>query len=174
MAIANLTAARLRELLLYDVATGIFTWRKRPSKGKVQIGDVAGTIRDGYVLIGIDGADFRAHRLAWLYVHGEWPPFDVDHRDTVKHHNWIENLRLATRGENHQNQRKSRGQSTSGMLGVSWCATRRKWVAKLKVDKRVVHYTRHETAEAAQMAYLKAKARFHPFQTLVDATENVA
>ena len=57
-----LTAARLREVLDYDRATGIFTWRVSPSP-QVKAGDVAGHIaKNGYVQIGIDGAVQYAHR----------------------------------------------------------------------------------------------------------------
>lgn len=169
MAAEYLSAQRLRDVLQYDEETGVFTWRQKCTSSRVSVGDEAGTLREGYVLIGIDGKDYRAHRLAWLYVHGKWPERDIDHRDLVKHHNWIANIRLATKGENQQNQRDARSNSRSKVLGVSWDKSRDKWVAKLKVDGKVVHYTRHKTMDDASAAYLSAKLAFHPFQTVVDA-----
>lgn len=47
-----------------------------------------------------------AHRLAWLYVHGEWPQREIDHKDNVRHHNWIGNLRDVSHSVNMQNQVK--------------------------------------------------------------------
>lgn len=70
-----LTAARLREVLNYEPETGAFT-RLVPAlmpNGSVRIpvGAVAGGINgDGYVVIKVCGKEHRAHRLAWLYVHG--------------------------------------------------------------------------------------------------------
>jgi hypothetical protein len=73
-----LTQLRLRELLDYDPATGIF--RSRRSQSKLKIGDVAGVINThGYNIIGVDGERLRGARLAWLYMTGEWPKEHVDH-----------------------------------------------------------------------------------------------
>jgi hypothetical protein len=59
MRTTDLTAARLRELLDYDPATGVFTWRSpRPSR---------------YQLISVDGWTYQASRLAWLWMTGSWP-----------------------------------------------------------------------------------------------------
>ncbi len=53
MATHDLTAARLRELLHYDPATGVFT-RKVRTSNRINIGDVAGTLRpDGYLKISL-------------------------------------------------------------------------------------------------------------------------
>ena len=73
MAVNDLTAARLRELLSYDPETGLFRWKinQRPERAK----DPAGTInkRLGYVVIQVGGKLRYAHRLAWLYCTGAWP-----------------------------------------------------------------------------------------------------
>lgn len=168
MAHEILTAQRLRELLHYDPITGIFT-RLVKTGTKVSVGDVAGFLDDkGYVRIRIgDGKRYLAHRLAWLYVHGTWPARGLDHEDTIHHHNWILNLRLATKSQNGQNIRKANRDSKSGVLGVSWDKDRNCWVAQLKLEGRIVHKSRHENMEDAKQAHLAAKARFHPFQTLV-------
>lgn len=80
MAKANLTAARLRELLEYDSATGAFHWKVNRGQ-KARIGSVAGwTDPFGHVHIHVDGRRFLAHRLAWLHVHGEWPKLNIDHK----------------------------------------------------------------------------------------------
>ena len=90
-----LEALRLRELLSYDPDTGLFRWSK--NKGSKDAGELAGCVSPkGYILIGIDGCLYLAHRLAWLYVHGEFPEKDIDHRDQDKSNNRICNLRLAT------------------------------------------------------------------------------
>ena len=66
-----LTTNRLRRLLSYEPATGLFRWLVRPSN-RVNIGDIAGTIdAAGYVVIKIAGQRYYANRLAVLYVTGE-------------------------------------------------------------------------------------------------------
>ena len=97
-----LTQKRLQELLSYEPLTGIFTRRvTTSSRGKA--GSVAGHLSLGYILIYVDGRLYMAHRLAYLYMTGTWPPNMIDHRDTCKHNNVWANLRPATRSENFLN-----------------------------------------------------------------------
>lgn len=100
-----LTAARLRELLDYDPVTGIFTW-KTSFRGTAA-GSVAGCVESrGYRRIRVVGRRYRASHLAWLYVHGEWPPDQLDHKDNIRDHDWIDNLRPATNAQNGANARR--------------------------------------------------------------------
>lgn len=103
-----------RQRLSYDPVTGVFRWLQvRNSK---LLGMVAGgRDRHGYLQIMIDGKMYKAHRLAWLFVHGEWPEGEIDHKNRVKWDNRIENLRVATSSENKTNT--FRGQ-VSGFPGV--------------------------------------------------------
>ena len=61
--------SRLLELLDYDTITGVFT-RKITLSHKNKIGDVAGNLNRGYIELSVEGKVYRAHRLAWFYVHG--------------------------------------------------------------------------------------------------------
>lgn len=91
----HLTAERLRELLDYDPETGYFRWR-RDVGARAWKGQLAGTMaRDGYEYIGIDRRRYPAHRLAWLYVHGEWPRGLLRHLNWLRSDNRLENLREA-------------------------------------------------------------------------------
>ena len=72
-----LTAERLREVLSYDQDTGLWKWRVRLSKS-IKVGQPSGVINaKGYVVIKVDKTLYYAHRLAWLYMMGEWPKEDI-------------------------------------------------------------------------------------------------
>ena len=147
-----LTQERLQGLLHYDETTGIFTWRVAISR-RVRIGSVAGTVReDGYIRIVIDGRKHRAHRLAWLYIHGTFPTADLDHIDHCRASNRIGNLRLATRSENNKNMRLST-KNTSGYKGVSWIKRAGKWQAGACLNGKHYWLGYFPTAEQASGAY---------------------
>ena len=96
----SLSQKYLREALHYDPDTGIFTW-KVATASCVKVGAEAGCVKnDGYRAIGMGGKSYKAHRLAWLYVHGEWPKEQIDHINHIRTDNRMENLRPASGGEN--------------------------------------------------------------------------
>lgn len=162
-----ITAERLRELLHYDPETGLFT-RRIQTTNSVQVGDVAGhTGGRGYVIISLDGRKYYAHRLAWLYMTGEWPPNQIDHEDTNRTHNWWGNLRLATNAQNKQNMRNAQVNNKTGVLGVYIDGNRVR--ACIHIDRKIKHLGSFATIDQARSAYREAKAALHPFQTLVDA-----
>lgn len=157
-----LTAARLRELLSYDPETGIFR-RLVSTSRNAKAGDVAGGLNsEGYVRISVDGSSYRAHRLAWLYVHGVWPSDQLDHWNGVRNDNRYKNLREATNAQNQQNYGIPKSNS-SGHVGVSWHKGHRKWLARIKLgghQRYIGHFANIEDAVAARA---KAKAELHTF-----------
>ena len=158
-----LTAERLREVLSYDPLTGVFLWKVSTSR-RVSVGSVAGyTDQDGYLRIRIDRVGYRAHRLAWLYMHGEWPADQIDHRNRSRMDNRIENLREATNGENSQNREPKRAKP-SGLIGVNWHARDKRWIAQIMVDGRSIHLGSFTELEKAAQARADAKAKLHNFQ----------
>lgn len=161
MSRTELTHERLVEVLAYDAEAGVFTWRLRTSI-RVKVGNRAGTARkDGYLHVGIDGAKYLLHRLAYFYQHREWPAGDVDHINGVKSDNRACNLRAATRSENMQNRRKPNSNNLStGVLGVYKAGKR--FQAKIEVDYESRSLGYYDTLEAAAAAYAAGKARFHP------------
>ena len=161
MATNILTQARLKELLHYDPATGVFTnAQKRGRRGA--LGVVTGSVnRSGYVQIKLMGKCYLAHRLAWLYEYGVFPVADTDHIDQDKTNNRIANLRTATRSENKQNVGLQRN-NTSGYRGVTWCKQRCKWRAGIKLNRKLRHLGYFTDVVDATAAYAAAAIMFHP------------
>jgi hypothetical protein len=125
-------------------------------------GKPAGSLRkDGYVMVNfvLDGEriDILAHVLVWVLHHGRWPVDELDHRDGVGSHNWIGNLREATRPEQMQNMRP-------GKRGTAFDPRDGRYSAVIRVDGKRISLGRFDTEQAAHEAYLKAKAKMHTFQ----------
>jgi len=154
---SHLTCEELRKNLSYDPLTGIFVWIANPDKKEnSRVGQVAGANHDtGYVTIWINGRHYGAHRLAWLYVYGEWPKKHIDHVDGNKKNNRIVNLRDASNSQNKSNGKLYR-HSTSGFKGVSKCG--KKWKAQIVHGYKNIYLGCHDTKEQAHEAYLN-KAR---------------
>ena len=113
-----ITQERLRRLLHYEPETGVFTWLERSSPhSKGHVGRVAGAFDvRGYWRIKIDYKSYRAARLAWFYMTGEWPTQEIDHINRNPADNrWI-NLRSVDGSQNTYNRDfgASRGIKRSG------------------------------------------------------------
>ena len=159
------SAETLRELITYEPDTGLFRWRI--SRGRAGAGKIAGCADSaGYIRIYILGRKQAAHRLAWLYMTGEWPVIDVDHKDTVKSNNRWSNLRLATRSQNSENQRGPKANNRSGYLGVHFHKRSQKYVASITVRGKRRQLGEYRTGEEAYAVYLAAKRELHTHCTL--------
>jgi hypothetical protein len=152
----RLTAERLRELFLYDPETGVFTRRASLRKvGCKKKGTLSGG--GGYTYFTVDYFKYYAHRLAWLYVYGEWPT-EVDHIDGNRSNNAISNLRDVTRSRNILNQRRVRSDNRStGLTGVSKAIGG--FTATIYIDKRRRYLGTFKTSFEAALAYRQAKNR---------------
>lgn len=155
----GLTAERLRSVLTYDADTGVFR-RSVLNRTRYPVGKIAGTPHSsGYIAIGINGKSYKAHRLAWLYVFGEWPTGEIDHINCIKDDNRIANLRVSTRAQNMQNRVAARLDNKLGVLGVSKVGNR--YYARIAAGSVQKYLGIHKTIEAAHSAYLQAKGELH-------------
>jgi len=152
-----LTQDRLKELLTYNPDNGHFVWRE--SRGNISAGYRAGSIERGYEIIGIDRKPYRAHRLAWLYVYGEFPIQEIDHINHDRADNRIDNLRCVDRAENAKNKRIA-DSSYSGVSGVSWYKNIRRWVARIKVNGKDVYLGTFTDFDKAVDTMGKAKKEY--------------
>lgn len=161
--LANITQEKLKKRLSYDAKTGKFIWRES-TNSSIAIGSSAGSesVR-GYTVIGIDGAGYRAHRLAWLYVHGEWPESEIDHINHIKSDNRIDNLRVVSRDENNRNRSKSKN-NTWGVTGVYWRKDFNRWTASISSNNKQQHLGLFQDKFEAICARKSAEAKqgYHP------------
>lgn len=164
---AALSLQELHRVLQYDADTGVFTWKERRSRSARE-GTVAGTAHcRGYSVVRVFQRQFLAHRLAWFYANGTWPPEQVDHVNGIRTDNRLCNLRLVSAAHNLQNQRAARSNNrTSNSLGVSFHKARAKWRARITVDGVEIHLGLFDTESAAHTAYLSAKRTHHPGCTI--------
>lgn len=151
-----ISVTRLKELLSYDSDSGLFTWRV--SQGSAQRGTVAGLVKSHqYVSISIEGSEYYAHRLAWLYMTGFEPTDQIDHINRCCWDNrWI-NLRSATSSENMRNT-GLQSNNTSGVKGVS--KRRNKWRARITVEGKTLALGTYEEFDDAVKAREEAERKY--------------
>jgi hypothetical protein len=162
----NISTVKFEDYLYYDPNTGSITW-KRTKGSRAKTGTNAGNLsKNGYLVLGFDGKDFYAHRVAWLLHYGQWPTNLVDHVNGVKTDNRILNLREVTKSENAQNQKTSCKTSETNYLGVHYDTRRGRYVAKIMLNYKTKHIGVFKSAEEAYAAYLLIKRQIHPANTL--------
>lgn len=150
--IASLTQDRLHALFDYPEDSDWLIWKLALSR-RIRVGEPAGSIHHtGYVWVRIEGNDYPAHLLCWLWTHGEIAK--VDHADRVPWNNRITNLRKATRSQNMFNRQLP---SKLGVRGVY--ATRNgTFEARIQVDGVPIQIGTFRSIEEASLAY-KAMAK---------------
>lgn len=150
----TLTYERLHEVLHYTPFDGLFRW-KITGTGRPIKGTIAGCfVPKKYVLIGIDGINYKAHRLAWFYVYGYMPENDIDHIKRNKHDNRIRKLREVSNQCNSRN-RGNFSNNTSGIKGVSFNKIEGKWNAYIYLNNkrhRLGDYKKFHNAVCARLA----------------------
>jgi hypothetical protein len=155
----SLTAEKARELLEYSQETGLFTWKQRV--GNVAAGSVAGALSNrGYTQIKVGGAAHSAHRLAWLWMTGEWPVLSIDHINGVRTDNRWRNLRLADPYQQGYNQ-GNRKSNTVGLKGVSLNKRLNKFQVQVRHGGKRTYVGIFDTPEQAHSAYCEAIVDLH-------------
>lgn len=156
------TQSRIKELLWYDKDTGKFTWLE--NRTNVKKGSIAGCrALNGYTLIRIDKKLCLAHRLAWVFMYGDFDlPNLIDHINGDKEDNRISNLRPATKVMNGQNRRSAQSNNrSSGLLGVAYIDHTRKFTAYIDKGGKRTYLGLFKRKEDAHQAYLEAKRSMH-------------
>jgi hypothetical protein len=132
-----ITQDRLKEVLHYCPKDGIFTWKVSKKSNKVA-GKRAGSFDNrGYRVIRVDDRNYKEHRLAHLYMTGEWPLDQIDHKEGRRGDNRWEKIRPSSNSQNQANKRK-RSNNSSGIVGVHWHKASKKWQAQISKDGKKI------------------------------------
>jgi hypothetical protein len=141
----------LKNNLRYDQEAGLFYNATLRITGGPPVGSVMGWSNPrGYVYVSAGNRPFQAHRVAWYFVHGVWPPGQIDHINRITSDNRIANLRMATPSLNQLNQ-GLRSSSTTGVRGVSRFGNGCR--AQIKINGRSKHIGLFASLEEAGAAY---------------------
>lgn len=159
----TLTQEQLKTHLLYEPTTGNFIWIDYPGGKRKYKGTIAGSLdlTNGYIHITLLGISYRAHRLAYLYMTGNFPPegYIPEHINTDKADNSWNNLRLATALQNNYNASKSI-RNTSGHKGISFDRKSKQWRVDINCNKVRYRYG-YTTLEEAIVAVRLLREELH-------------
>ncbi len=148
-----LTRKRLKALLHYDPKTG--KWARLADKHyNARKGSEPGFVNKllNRRIIGVDGKQYYSYRLAWFYMTGKWPSYEIDHKDGNSANDTWSNLRDV----NHHTNVGS-GKWPVSKLAAGVCDHkhgRLRYQACIKVHNRKVSLGYFATVEEAHAAYL--------------------
>lgn len=109
----------IMSFIKYDPTTGLFYRRRATSGGEAGSLIPGGRMSDGSVRIKVGAVAFLARRVAWLLVTGEWPKYEIVHRNGDKSDNRFENLCHVTaveRPKSYKTKIARRGDLTASMV----------------------------------------------------------
>jgi hypothetical protein len=149
----------LKELVNYDPNTGVFAWKKiRPG---VSSSKKFGSLKpSGYIVVLINKKLYRLHRLAWLYMTGEWPENEIDHINGNKADNRFCNIRKATKAENNWNK-KVRKDSTTGVKNVLYYPKYQSYYVRITANKIAHSFGPFKTKDQAALVAKEKRAEIH-------------
>jgi hypothetical protein len=154
---------QLREMFDYEPLTGVLRWKDRSEWSKQHRAKYSGTVAgthdtNGYIEVRFDKTAYQAHRLIWKWVYGTEPP-DIDHKNTVKDDNRLDNLRECTHTDNTRN---ASGWSKKPLpKGVHLRPETGRYRSIICVNHRNIHLGTFDSIDEAAAAYAEAAQRFH-------------
>jgi len=154
-----ITQDYLKERLDYNPETGIWIWKTHYFKS--MIGTRAGSLDcHGYRRIGIDYEEYKEHKLAFLYMKGEWPEIGIDHENTIKDDNSWTNLRKANKSQNNCNRGKQKN-NTSGFKGVFFDKRDKSYYAQIRINGKCIPLGRSKDPKVCSQLYIEAQQKYH-------------
>lgn len=109
-----------------------------------------------YIVFNDKGTTKQLHRLIMNAPKG----MVVDHINHDTTDNRKENLRVVTHEENMRNRRAHQANSASGLLGVHYNSSKKRWVAQIAVNKKQKHIGNFVNEREAVRARKKAEIKY--------------
>ena len=123
-------------------------------------GKLAGTITTtGYRQVSVDNKLYLAHRVIFAMHWGFLPRF-IDHIDGNSENNAIDNLRESSKSLNACNA-KLPSHNTSGTKGVIWAKRENKWIARVQINKKIIHLGTFKDLDLASLVADEARILYH-------------
>lgn len=155
---------------LFEYKDGALYWRERPRSdfnsdlawkqwNPKHAGKRAGCYSMQYVTVAVNRVHYPLHRIIFLWHHGYLPEI-VDHADCNPRNNDISNLRAATKADNQRNSGMF-AHNTSGIKGVVWSKSAKKWIARIKFFGKTKHLGTFESKELAADFVQLAREMLH-------------
>lgn len=146
-----LTQTGLKLWLNYNHVTGIFTWVKSNNPCSINVHS------EGYWRIFLVSRYYYCHRLAWLYMTGEFPEEGIDHKNHNKADNRFCNLRKANHKVNGRNSKMQKNNS-SGITGITF--ERGKYRARIWIEGKNISLGSFDRIVDAQLARINAQIKY--------------
>lgn len=144
---------------LFEYDNGVLYWKVNRT-GTAKKGTQAGWLHsNGYFRCKVKGKPYLVHRLIYLAHHGYLPEI-LDHINGNPLDNRIENLREASKYENQYNS-KIRNDNSSGVKGIGWNKTKKKWIVRIKINGVRKHLGAFDDLELAELVILEARDKYH-------------
>lgn len=150
----DITQDELKEFITYDKKTGLIKYKNPLRKGQKKPDHVSDGYLDpsGYIMLFIKDKSYRAHRLAWLYVTGNFPKEEIDHINGIRNDNRYVNLREVTRQQNKFNNKRK---------GYYYDRSKSRYRASIQLNNKMIHLGYFKEKSDARDAYVKAKIKHH-------------
>ena len=141
--------------------TGL-VWRCNRGNNFVK-GKEAGTLLEtGYFRVEFNGKKYCVNRVVYFLCKGIDPEEKfVDHIDGDAANNKIWNLRLATYKQNQDNAKK-RKDNTSGVTGVYWCKTEKKYKSGIKHNSKLLNLGHFNKSDKDKAVAVRIAAETDP------------
>jgi len=153
----ELSKATLEQLFHYS--DGHIYWKKGSRNGLTP-GVKAGCYHSsGYRVVKIYGKRYKVHRIIFI-LHHDFNPTHIDHIDGDTLNNKIENLRVCTHNQNMHNRKISKN-SKSGIKGITWVSSCKKWWSQLMVNSKRIKLGMYEDLELAELVIQEAREKYH-------------
>lgn len=153
-----LTQERLKEMFNYNKLTGDFI-RIKPLKGNQLYGIVGSLNNDGYISISVDWKRYGAHNLVWLYHYGKFPDLQLDHINSIKTDNRLENLREVSQAENQRNKKLHKN-NKFGYHGIRYGKNKKSYRASITRENTTINLGTYKTLEEAISARVQAEIKY--------------